>query len=471
MWLSFALAVVSKLDALPIVVALAAAFLAKDYFEKGVSLSSSGRMAREFAAYALLPGAAWIVFSYTVFGSPMPQSAYSKFYYHPHPSGQWFPFLQPLIGHPWNKLVLIIMLVLWTGYALYSLAAKRKHERIPVLIYGLSLFAYLALYCTYNPGERHPWYYVVPEFLIRLQIIVILCVLVEKLPRGFKISATYAFVLVFAYFSRPVVMGTVMSTLNYLSIVETERMAIGQWVKDNSRADDVLLAGHGHIAREAGLYTVDYSGINSKIATDYGLDFQEMVTEIKPEWIVRQGLMAPDLQATQGYALAKSFYNIVLLGSPPWRVYEKVNAEDALTVAQLLPDVTSTDGTVQSSGGFLAITGTTIRFEGFPLDGQPSQFVVGLVKDDTALSLKVSIHGRDQSLLREEELVLDAKDLTNPVQGFTGEWIVSLDPTWAIIGSITLTAHDLETGKPQPVEVIDPMLLVKANGPTMDRKE
>ena len=93
MWLMMAVSVISKLDAVPIVLVLGGLHLLRHRNEvREAGLES--KTVKDVLIFGVIPVICWIVFATWLFGSPLPQSAYAKIYFHSHPSDHWFPFLK-----------------------------------------------------------------------------------------------------------------------------------------------------------------------------------------------------------------------------------------------------------------------------------------------------------------------------------------------------------------------------------------
>src|SRR5581483_10898531 len=236
----------------------------------------------------------------------------------------------------------------------------------------------LALYYVYNPAEQHPWYYALPEYLTRLQIAIGAfhgCAFLFKRYAGLGFAACLVEFAIFAW-QRDV--DYVQGSNQLLARIETERMALGGWIKQHSQPDDTLFAGHGHIAREAGLYTIDYSGLNSRIATDYRLDQRRMIADLRPTWIAQHGVLGEDLQATSGYELQQSFYAIATIGLPVWRVYRRSDAPAHTISMAASPAMLQTDKQIShNANGLLTITGNQISVTNLPGQRQYSELILG----------------------------------------------------------------------------------------------
>jgi hypothetical protein len=493
LWLSLVLAVISKLDALPAVLILGVLFLIRCGANWQFALHASGtgqkvrRHARQMLLYGLVPAIAWVAFTFVVFDGPLPQTALSKLYYRGHASGHWFPFFHTWYSH--GRRLFFPFVLLFCGYPAFAYLSNERRvvptvtTAATVLPFGFAVCGYLGLYYYYNPGEQMAWYYSTPEFLVALQIIVVMLALtrlvrlefvanweggapgggVEKTTFGLRLSGRHVTILVLAGLMvlgiawAPRMISWAKNVVRWTSIVEAERIAVGQWVAQHSLPDDTLFSGYGHIAREARIYTIDSSGLNSRIVTDYENDWNRLVTVLQPDWVVGAGLMSPDLQIQGRYALRRSFYNLSgKLGLGTWRIYEREREEGACaSVARPVErSAISTDGDVSRSGN-LIVDGREIAFAGFDAISV-TQFTTGLVKKPHPLTVTVSIYGIDRSLLKREQLPLGSEDRDDFAAGYTRGWEIALDPHWQI-DTIRFTAQAVPSGQPAQMTLVAPV--------------
>jgi hypothetical protein len=459
-WMSLlcVLAILSKLDTIPIVCSLYIAFIFNN--RRLLSpLTIKNKTVQDIIRYGFLPLILWIILSCVIFNGPLPQSALAKLYYHPHSSGSWFPFLQPLTKNLIHKMVLLGLAALFLGYGIYCALARRVVETFTSLIFGLSAAAYLLLYYFYNPGERMGWYYALPEFLISLQVIVIIIKLGERFQIKHKSAALITIFISLSIFSLSIVLRHIDWTTNYLRIIETERMAVGTWIQEHSNPGDTLLAGHGHIARNSGLYTIDFTGINSKIATDYKLDFARLVKIFRPRWIVKQGLLDENIQNGEGYNLKRSFFNNSILHYAPMRIYERTNADDRTTEYPMNQNMIQTDGKLENiDNGSLTVEGSVIHFHHFNEHKRLSRFILGLIRGEKDQVVNARILANTSKVLRDTVFTLAKRDLRNPPEGYTDTWEIELDLQWET-EMIVLSSKEPDTNLPAPVKVVDPVMI------------
>ena len=434
------LSVISKLDAVPVVGVLCVLTLLRDVANAGWRLPCS--LIRTPLLWAVLPSAIWVGIAALLFGSPLPQTAMAKMLYHPHPSGHWFPFIEGLGRLQYIVLCLPIALAM-------CLWARRRRlvtmESVNTVVCGLCLFVYLALYYFYNPFERMAWYYVLAEILLWLQLGV---TLVTVMPRRFLTASAIAAFIGVTVLCLPAVLARVERTVHYVSVVESEREHVGVWIHANSVGDEVLLAGHGHIARASQLYTIDYSGLNSRAATDHGLDIPSLIATFRPEWVVLHGAMPREADPESVYALARSFYNIsTIIDAPTWRVYRRVEtgmapeARELLWIALLGAGGSVTNGVLSKAIGNTALV--TI-----PSDRRWQHLTLGVARLDHALEGKAELLGAEGEPLDVVSLRIEPKRVDQPATGLSSELSV---PLHANTRSVRLHF-------PEPVTLVDPMV-------------
>lgn len=322
-WLLVSLSLISKLDAIPV-----AGLLAGLYFLRNPevirTLSLRDPKLRAMFLYGALPLVIWVGITMLLFGSPMPQSAFAKLYYHDHPGGHWFPFFRYFSETEGLKqlLALTMMLVpLHLGLAY----AREKRIQLIEFVFGLCLAGSLALYYVYNPMEAMIWYYAFPELMLMLQFGVSLYFVVKRLwSPAAPVVVMAAIGACMLLFSRPVIKD--VSWFNqYQRVVEGERLKVGHYVRDWVAEKDTLLSGHGHTARYCKGFVLDASGLNSKVPLKYSLDIPDMIKKVKPHWIVHHGFkywVNPEIFDKQ-YYLDTTYWDITLYNYAPWRIWRR----------------------------------------------------------------------------------------------------------------------------------------------------
>jgi hypothetical protein len=292
-----------------------------------------------------------------------------------------------------------------------------------------------------------------------LQIVIIACLVVSMLFGRFAPAGIITGSLLLAGLLVPGVVSMTNSLVEAMRRIESERMAVGAWIREHSDPGDRLLAAHGHIAREAGLYTIDYSGLNSRIAADYRLDVEQIITHVHPEWVVLNAVMDRRLQAEQGYQLRKSFYNITGMWVLPWRVYQRSGSVD--TVAVSAPQkLVRTDGRKKIINGVVKVSGARITIE-VPNDITPLALTAGLERDTEPAIVTVSVYTSDQALLKEITLTLAAQDPDNPAEGYHDELAISLEPGQEVAWIVITGRKPTPELRKKTVTLVDPIFLAR----------
>lgn len=457
-WAAFALALLTKLDSAPIVVVLGLVFLWQNRAELR-SVRGWTQSVRNAALFCGIPLALWLLFSYLLFGGPMPQSAYAKLYFHVHPSHHPFPYLEVLIDHRVGQLFMLLFLGLWAGYALYALSG-RAQQPLHVLMFGLACFGYFALFYYYNPVERHPWYYAIPEILMRLQIVIAGILLLERRwPRRAALASLLGCGVLLASGGAYTLLEARMH-VHVLDVIEGERMEIGAWIREQSEPDDVLLAAHGHIAHQSGLHTIDFSGLNSPIVTAYARNLELIVGALHPDWIALQEIDAPWMREL-GYVPQRSFYNLATIGFAPWRIYRRIPDAPPGRFVAVSADQIQTDESVEP---FLLVPvnaiGTEIAISGNLESGRATAFTAGVMHKPVDMRVVARVEGVDGQLLSEETWAVPGARRGNiPGQPTTELWI-ELDPAWRV-GTIEIAGTAIESDEPLSIWVTSPTFVVE----------
>lgn len=458
-WVAFALALLTKLDSAPIVVVLGLVFL---WQNRGELRTVRGWMVlmRNAVLFCGVPLAIWLVFSYAVFGGPLPQSAYAKLYFHVHPTDHFFPYLQVLIDHRVGQLFMLLFLGLWVAYALHALAG-RGEQPLLVLIFGAACFGYFALFYYYNPVERHPWYYAIPELLMRLQIVIVGILLLQYywprraartalLAGGVLLAAGGAYSLREAYMH-----------VHVLHVIEVERTAIGAWIREQSEPDDVLLAAHGHIAHQSGLHTVDFSGLNSPIVTAYARNLELIVRDLRPDWIAMQEIDEPWMRE-YGYVPKRSFYNVTTVGFPAWRVYHREESAPRTRLRAVGAEAIETDERVEP---FLMVPvnaiGTDITITPEPGASQANAFTAGVMHKPVPMRVVARVADPAGELLAEATWEVPAAEWGGNIPGQpTTELWIELNPAWRV-GTIDIAGTAVADDEPLSFQIISPTFIVE----------
>ncbi len=448
LWLALALAVISKQDAVPVAAVLGALALAR-----ARSLEAPvpwRRLGRDALLLGALPLVAWVAFATVVFGSPMSRAALVKLRYHQHPHG-FLPFLQPRL-----PLLPALLLALALTAALIRRRRRRGQTRalLAELGPGAAGLALVVLYLAYNPGERMVWYYALPEYLLLLQGILAARLLVSgaaRLPgRRSRLLAGAALLAVGAV-SWPVAGRELAHDVGYLRICERERIAVGRLVASLAAPGDTLAVGLGHVAREAGLYTWDLSGLNSPLVTLPPAERPRGLRQLPQQWrvgrledVAGQGRLSLRLVATAYDASA--VYRL-----PALRVMRRVPPDSLLPARPVPPDAIRSDGGWERVRGseLLRVRGRRIGVRGLQAMGRPASLLAGLCCGERRQTVTVEVRDGRKLTLAGREIVVPAADAAG------GTLAVALElPLPEDADEVTISA-------PAGLDLLEPVLMLR----------
>lgn len=361
-----AVCIVSKLDA-SFLVAFLVAMKMVEAWRAGVIRSELKTAAVCFG----IPMLVWVIVATLIFGNPIPQSFLSKFFLRQKaPRTSWFPFLEPMIDSHQG----FVSMLLICGSMVLAVVARFKGwlQDKPSATFAMLFAGTMALYYVYNPGEKMPWYYPLPEFLA-LMCVACLPIGAMKSAPALPAMAKRGFVLVSALLlvgvvtqRLPLSRNAVPEARAWQTVFEQERMEAGLLAnKVAPKERPVLWNGHGYPAYLFDGYVVDYAGLNFRkiwVAVDQaknpdassvaflrqmGLDdatiHDPKLVEHKaglllmkihqPNVYMQHSLFPESVQRARHMRLAGSFYTIDLVGAPAFRVF----VEDAKWAGVTLP--------------------------------------------------------------------------------------------------------------------------------------
>lgn len=323
MWLFFGLAVVSKLDAVPLVVTLSLIHL----FEKRALYLGEHAWRNLGSAFLLagLPVFLFLLLSFSLFDGPLPQSAYAKLYFHAHPSNHWFPFLELFLERPQRLALFVFAMLFSVLQALWSWHKGRFEWRNSALFLGFG--ATMGLYYVYNPVERMIWYYALPELLLFVQLALSVALLLADLSFGkSELVRNGAQILMFAALclaAVPMTTGEMRWMDTYLNTVETERIAIGHYISQLP-AGDTLASAHGHFGANYQGYVLDLSGLNSKLVTNYHRNTDSLLRSFHPRYFINHATAEnQNTAAESNYVVLKEWTAIEAYDYPKWVLWER----------------------------------------------------------------------------------------------------------------------------------------------------
>jgi hypothetical protein len=259
-----------------------------------------------------------------IFGSPLPQSAYTKIFLHTHPKEHWFPFLEYFIASPLQTTLLISLLLVCLIHLAESLVKKNVHLLIHAL-FGWLFIGCMGLYYFYNPNERMMWYYAMPELFLVFQLVYSTWYFFNRwITSNLRVPVTLVVMGGMGVF----LWSSTYSSLGWLRHElrpnEMERERIGVVIGNLSSPNQMLFSGHGLLSRHFKGYVMDISGLNSKKATDYQLNHEFIIQTFQPDYIINHA--APTFLERYNkfnYELIDIYRDISLSGSNSWILLQK----------------------------------------------------------------------------------------------------------------------------------------------------
>lgn len=386
------LAVISKLDTLSLVSGLLGLQIIRAFTEGEIK-----RQMRLLLIFFGIPLVAWVAFSTAVFGYPLPESFLSKFYFRPKaPHTSWFPFLEPMIYDAPHRISMVLM-----GAAMLVtpiVAVIRRKLFLPSMVMAAAAIGTLALYFVYNPGEKMPWYYPLPELLMLLSVTLAVFdafALQRIVPRVALTILALSFTSAILFYREPMNRDAPIGARYWQIVYESTRRDSGLLANAVApKENPVLWTGHGYPAYLFNGYVADYSGLNTKaiwaanraVKTDAPeahqffekLGIQGYPTQYKTEmYLIKMynanvfmlhGLFPDSVQKALHLRLAGSFYTIDIVNAPAFRVFVK-DPEHARIVHKIaIKDVQGSGGTPTT--GDLYVAANSISVPVYPKAGR-----------------------------------------------------------------------------------------------------
>lgn len=382
-----AVCIVSKLDASFLVAFLVAMKMVEAWKARALQVEW-----KDAVVFFVGPLLIWVLVATLIFGNPVPQSFLSKFFLRQKaPRTSWFPFLEPMID---SHRGFASMLLIVCAMALAVVAGIKGWLRDkPSITFAMLFAGTMALYYVYNPGEKMPWYYPLPEFLALMCVACLPISAVKSVPGALPVvkhvfvAASVALLVGVLVQRLPLSRNAVPEARAWQMVFEKERMETGLLANAVAPKErPVLWTGHGYPAYLFRGYVADYAGLNfrkiwvavdqakqpdaSSVAflRDMGLDDAAIrdpkLIEYKaglllmkihqPNVYMQHGLFPEQVQRARRMRLAGSFYTIDLVGAPAFRVF--VENQGAGSVTQRIPDsdIKLVDA-VDSKAGTLAL--------------------------------------------------------------------------------------------------------------------
>lgn len=449
-WALAATCIISKLDAAGIVAILTLLRAAELLLDRA-SVRTWLDEVRTAALWGGIPLLAWLALTFGVFGGPIPQSAYAKMNFTERPDSPWY-FVQA-----WWRLeerAILVHLVV-SAFGLGLVSGLRDRERIlRILAPLLGSLVLVVMFSEFNPTERMPWYYVLPQTLFVLAAVNALITVFERLTPRVVATVAVSLILVAGANERWETMSKVVrNAVAYIDRAEPERIAVGKFVAAHAAPGDRVYTGHGHTARHSGIHVHDYSGLNSPEVTDLRSAGKGPLATLRPEWLIRPGILPPRDQRELGYRVAGSFYARARHGAVSWRVFHLDPA--APITHPIAPE--EIDGAERVEKRSQAALGVRFRRE-VDLVSRVDD-VHGLVfatrREGSAFGLEIVVA---DSVVAHD--TVPARDPEDPVHGLTWETRVDLSGIDAHDGIRirTVGRDDAESMLHEPVWLTDPTL-------------
>lgn len=460
MWLFLALATISKLDVVPIVLVVGVLWLIENAKEL-LPLSWKNKLWRDLILYAVVPVVLWIVFALLVFGSPLPQSAYAKVYFHNHAKGNWFPFLDHFVNSAYRAPLFWTMMIVFLMQVGSVVATRRRPSEI---VFGLCFVASMLLYYFYNPGERMQWYYTLPETLMLIQLAVSFHWLFLRL-KSIHRTAVVALLLGGAFmlgWSRQIM--EVQDLRKYEYVVEMERKRIGEYLGSVVAEHDTLMAGHGLNARHVDGYVIDQTGLNSQITTDFERNVDSIIKVLKPNYMVMHGFRW-ELGKPNGnfYKPDTAFYDITGYWYPTWRVFKRVDtwAESAGLYALKKTQISGGNlNFIEEKFVFNHATADNYRFTRQEFNNRELYMTLGIFRQDEDYTVRVQDIFPGRVVVRDYEITIEKyQGRGTPItHSLTIPMRLNPAPDTLVKGARFIRLNF--EGNSKPVEISDPMVVI-----------
>lgn len=409
-----ALSVVSKLDAVP-VIAILFLMLALHQIKEVGFLNAWKKEWRSFIVYFGVPLICWVLFSYSFFGSPFPQSAKAKVLYHSGANDSFFPFLEGFTNDVYKYPLLILFGLFFLVHVLYSF--KKGLQSVTYYFsFGWMFIAIMALYFFYNPNERMLWYYALPDFLLVAQCLLSSVWLAMEAKDWKRFALPPVLFVLWIIYLKPDVDGGRNWMFSYLEKVEKERYEMGKYIAKVAKNKDKLLAWHGLIARPFPGFVLDGTGLNSKMAVDFKLNRDSMLAVVKPTYGVHHAYpWVNESFSNQGYFIKGMFADVTLENWPAWIWWEKRTDESLRSRVQLMNDSMLLSGKITHDEYPLKVEGKSVIFN-LPIDASFGVFWAAMEgRGSDEKSVLVRIKKEDGAILEERFVSLPAYgDTTYP---------------------------------------------------------
>lgn len=421
-----ALAVISKLEAVPVVAVLFMIHklpnLTRTKFKPFVQENLFA-----FLGYFILPMLAWIIFSTWFFGSPMPQSAKAKMLYHSGAIQSAFPFLEVFLQDSFRQPLLILLFLFFVVQVFFA----KNSNGISILkhfVFGWMFIGLMVLFHFYNPNERMLWYYAFPDFLLLIQCLYSAAWLTSKLPeRGYRVRYSIL-TIAFVFFLKFDTDGARYWMFSYLERVEQERYEVGKHVAKKASSSDTLLAWHGLTSRPFPGFVIDGTGLNSKLALSYKLNRDTLIERFRPRFIIHHAQdYLVECFSNHNYRMVDVYGDVTLENYEPWVLWERPVNEETQNRVMILGKENVLKGELQEGISFLKISGNSIQFSSEIHQIQPLKlwFVFeGRAEKDREIQLEIFDH---DTLVNFQILKVNRKERVSSPSLYTQSYSINLE--------------------------------------------
>lgn len=406
-----AICIISKLDSAFLMGGLILLDFIRNYKNKGFIETF-----KEGFLYCGLPLLIWVFFATYMFGSPLPASFLSKMFFRAKAPDDFFiPFLLPFVsgkaGGVSSALGGIVLLIAFaTGW-------HKKNIFLPSVVLALAFFGTIGLYAIYNPGERMPWYYTLPELLFLMAVGLTLFdtwKIDSKKLRWSATALTLCLVLGVSAYRFPLIKYNLTDiSKEWTHVYEKERRDLSILANKatlNEEGPHILWNGHGYPAYLFDGYVVDYAGLNfNKIwdaiheAQNPSPESKAFLKEInletapeeakaifllidifKPTVFVQHNLFPKAFQRNQKIRTVGSFYAFDLLNAHAMRVIIKDSKNPELSEVVAQKDLTIEGDASQK--GRLYVKTSSVRF---PVPAQTTRLSFGVQQTKGAFQISL----------------------------------------------------------------------------------
>lgn len=421
-----ALAVISKLEAVPVVVVMFIIHKLPNLTREKFTPFVKTNLLSFFTCF-VLPMLVWITFSTWFFGSPMPQSAKAKMLYHSGAIQSNFPFLEVFLQDSF-RLPLLILLLVFFIIQLFFVRNVAGDSILKHFAFGWMFVGLMVLFHFYNPNERMLWYYAFPDLLLVLQCLFSVAWIISKVPQKSNQARISVLTVAFVFFLKADTDGARYWMFSYLERVEQERFEVGKYVAQKATPSDTLLAWHGLTSRPFPGFVIDGTGLNSKLALSYKLNRDSLINEFHPRLIIHHAQdYLVECFSSHHYRILDVYGDVTLENYEPWVLWERpANLQDKNQVNVLRKEDVK-KGEIAEGIGFLKISGDEIQLESQIRDMQFKKlWFVFEGRDEKEREFMLEIFEND-SLVDSHKLTVKSKERTTSPSLYTQSFSINLE--------------------------------------------